>query len=53
MSIFKKSKKNEQEPTTEHQKKENTSNKNVWTCKKCKTENTKNSMYCKDCGDYK
>jgi len=28
-------------------------NDKTWTCKKCKTDNSSNSVFCKDCGDYK
>jgi len=28
-------------------------NESFWTCKKCATQNSKNSLYCKDCGEYK
>jgi len=46
-------KKNETKPMNENRKNNSSGYMLTWVCKKCKTENKKNSMYCRDCGDYK
>jgi len=50
---LKKSRQKQAETGNEQQSTIKKDNENTWTCKKCKTDNSKNSLHCKDCGSYK
>ena len=52
---MKQSKKKQSLMKAEHelQREASKTNGSTWTCKKCTTHNNKNSLYCRDCGEYK